>query len=319
QPPLTQPLASITRDAGGRLREAFESCLPRREFDRARRLADEVLTMDPPPELAARALAVSSLPDILFGGARAGSTPLARACTLASRSGDDVLYRRFEVLQCLVSHDLSDSDFPRRWALAAHRCENEPDVNWAWLMMRIAIERGDLPTAELAGRLPLASGAGALAGQLHQLATACLLSEMGERDAAIQSLSSLVRALDRAGSILLVPEALARLVALQAADDVDTAETSLARLDQELVGSSFPREGYLRLIGVAAIHAARGRTAAAAAAAAGAAEIADSAGLVNLAAEAHRICADHTLRAQAAARHRRDAAPLQLTLRMVAV
>jgi DNA-binding SARP family transcriptional activator len=319
RPRPTPSRLPINRDAGGRLREAFEDCLPRREFSQARQLADEVLAMRPPPALAARALAVSSLPDILLGGARAGRASLGRACTFASQSGDDALYRRFEVLQCLVSHDLSDSDFPRRWALAAHRCENEPDVNWAWLMMRIAIERGDLPTAELAGRLPLATGAGALAGQLHQLAGACLLSELGERDAAVQALSTLIRTLDRAGSTLLIPEALARLVALQADDDVVAAEANMARLDRELTDSCFPREAYLRLIGAAAVQAARGRTAAAAAAAAAAAEVADSAGLGHLAAEALRICADHTLRAQTAARHLRDAEPLQLTLRMVAV
>ncbi len=315
----TRVRAISSRDAGGRLREALEEALPQRDFDRARDLADQVLAMDPTPALAARALTVRSLPGILLGDARSTVEQLARASTLAAESGDDVLYRRFEVLQCLASHDLSDSHFARRWALTARQCGDDSEVNSAWLMMRIATERGDLATAQVAGRLPTTAGVGVLEVHLHHLAVASLMAALGERRAAVQSLSTLLDVLDRTGSRLLLPETLARLIAQQAPDDVVEAEAGLARLDREIAGTAFPREAHLRMIGLAAIHAAHGRIAAAAAAAAGAAEVADSAGLISLAADAHRICGEHTSRAQAIASTRRDAEPLRLSLRMVAV
>ena len=83
------------------------------------------------------------------------------------------------------------------------------------------------------------------------------------------------------------------------------AERHLSRLDSTVNSQQLlPREAFLRLIAIAAIHSARGRTAAAAAAAARAAEIADTNGLHQLTAGAHDLCADYTSRAQSAAAHR---------------
>ena len=198
-------------------------------------------------------------------------------------------------------------------------CGDDSEVNSAWLMMRIATERGDLATAQVAADF-LDRSAGV--GDWKTSASPRRRESHGRARGAESRRpvpSTLLDVLDRTGSRLLLPETLARLIAQQAPDDVVEAEAGLARLGREIAGTAFPREAHLRMIGLAAIHAAHGRIAAAAAAAAGAAEVADSAGLISLAADAHRICGEHTSRAQAIASTRRDAEPLRLSLRMVAV
>ena len=126
--------------------------------------------------------------------------------------------------------------------------------------------------------------------------------------------------MDRANHRLLLPETLARLAALQAADDVAQAERHLSRLDSTMNSQQLlPREAYLRLIAIAGIHSTRGRAAAAAAAAARAAEIAETNGLHLLTDGAHELCAEYTSKAQSAAAHRGVRGSLRLTLSMVAV
>ncbi len=187
-------------------------------------------------------------------------------------------------------------------------------------MMRIAVERNDLDTAQLASRLPLAGQAGPLAQQLHRLSTASVLQAQGAVGAAIGVLDALLSTLDGPRHRLMLPETLARLAALEALGDVARAERHIGRLDSTVNSQHlFPREAFLRLMAIAAIHAARGRSAAAAAAAARAAEIADTNGLHQLTAGAHELCADYTSRAQSAAAHRALSSSLRLTLSLVAV
>ncbi len=291
--------------AESRLRMALDDCIPHRQFVRARRYADEAAGLTVSPAVRARASMAYWLPDILLGGGRVAREQLAHAARLAETAGDRQLCRRLDLLNCLIAHDVAAAEFPARWAQVAATGEIDPDAEWSWLMMRVAIERGDGRTAQLAGALPPAPGAGPLAHHLHQLARAQLLAAIGDGEEATRILTTLAATLERTDFELLLPETLARLIALQADADPNEAERDLVRLETTLNGQhGFPREAYLRLIAIAAIRCARGRTAGAAAAAAQAAEVADTHGLPHLAADAHELCARYTASAQSAAARR---------------
>ena len=306
--------------AESKLRTALEDCIPQRQFVRARRYADEAAGLTVLPCVRARASMAYWLPDILLGGGRVAREQLSGAARLAETAGDRRLCRRLDLLNCLIAHDIAAADFPARWACAVASSELDSDTGWSWLIMRIAIERGDAKTARLAGALPLAPGAGPLAHHLHQLASACLLAACGDTDRAIESLTTLAGTLERTNFPLLVPETLARLIALQAGTDLHEAERNLVRLETTLNGQlGFPRDAYLRLLAIAAIRSARGRDAGAAAAAAAAAEVADTHSLPHLEADAHELCARYTARAQSAAARRGGRGTLSMTLSMVAI
>ena len=286
--------------AESRLQLALAVCIPARQFVRARRCAQEAASLTDLPAVRARAIVASCLPEVLLGRPRAAAALVEQAAALAAESGDRLLQRRLDVLRCLVAHDLASPDFEAHWTHAAASCEVETDVNWAWLMIRVATERGDLVTAQLANRLPVAPGSGALARQLHMLASAELLGELGEFDQAADRLRGVIDAAGSSRSTLLLPEALSRLIMLQAPRDLRSAEENFAQLDRTLGHQSgLPREAFLRLMAGAAIQSAHGRAAAAATAAASAAEVAEDNGLRFLAASAHELCAQYTARAQA--------------------
>jgi hypothetical protein len=311
--------------AESKLRIALEDCIPHRQFVRARRHADEAAGLTGLPCVRARASMAYWLPDILLGGGRVARDQLANAARLAEIAGDRLLCRRLDLLNCLIAHDLAAADFPARWAHAAANCElsanpGSGDTGWSWLMMRIAIERGDVETARLASELPLAPSAGPLAHHLHQLASASLLSVTGATEEAIGALTALAATLERTEFSLLLPETLARLIALQADTDLVEADHNLVRLETVLNGQQgFPREAYLRLLAIAAIRSARGRSAGAAAAAAAAAEVADTHALPHLEADAHELCARYTAQAQTALARRGCRGTLSMTLSMVAI
>jgi DNA-binding SARP family transcriptional activator len=305
--------------AESRLRLALDDCIPHRQFVRARRCADEAAGLTVSPAVRARASIAYWLPDILLGGGRVAREQLAHAARLAETAGDRPLCRRLDLLNCLIAHDVADADFPARWTHAAGG-EIDPNSEWSWLRMRIAVERGDGRAAQRAGAVPPAPGAGPLAHHLHQLASAQLLAAIGDGDEATRILTTLAGTVERTGFELLLPETLARLIALQADANPNEAERNLVRLETTLNGQhGFPREAYLRLIAIAAIRCARGRTAGAAAAAAQAAEVADTHGLPHLAADAHVLCARYTARAQSAAARHGARGTLSLTPSKVAI
>lgn len=323
-----RPVASLTRDgalpdsasadAAAALQLALTVWLPKRQFGRARRCADQAAERAEQPALRARAIAASALPDVLFGRPEAARLPLERAARLARESGERRLCRRLAVLRCLVAHDLDRPEFGELWADAAASCERETDVNWSWLMIRVATERGDLAGARLATRLPVGTAAGPLARTLHALATATLLAEIGQADQAIERLRDVVAAQERGTCSLLLPEALARLATLLAERDPAAAQDHLARLGRELGREApLPREAFLQLLAAATLDARHKRPASAAAAAANAAALAESNGLHVLSASAHAACARYTARAQAraAAGTRRSSLKLALILR----
>ncbi len=313
---LGDPVAA----AESRLQLALDVCIPQRQFARARRYADEAAAVTGLPALRARAIAASALPDALLGRSAVASAALEQGALLAAATGADTFGRRLEPLRCLVAHDTDGPDFEARWTHAAARCESETDVNWAWAMIRIATERGELDAARMAASLPVAESAGPLARQLHSLASAALLADLGQTLEAAARLRALVDSADGAQLLLVLPEALARLAILCADSDPGQADVYLSRLD-EVLGSqpAMPRDLYFRQLALAAVLSANGRDAAAAAAAAGGGDIAEANGLVFLTAAAHERCARYAARAQAGSARANGAGVLRLTLALALV
>jgi hypothetical protein len=129
--------------------------------------------------------------------------------------------------------------------------------------------------------------AGVQARFLRQLASAALHAELGDVGAALEELPGLVEAMLGTGVTLLLPEAAARLVAIEAVVDPAAARDHFDLFDWALGGEGGARENFLRLLARAAIRRAEGRYEGAATAAADAAGMTESRGLPFLAAQAH--------------------------------
>ena len=118
------------------------TAFPHRQFVRARRYADEAAGLTVSPAVRARASIAYWLPDILLGGGRVAREQLAHAARLAETAGDRQLCRRLDLLNCLIAHDVADADFPAKWAQVTAHGEIDPNAEWSWLIMRVAMERG---------------------------------------------------------------------------------------------------------------------------------------------------------------------------------
>jgi hypothetical protein len=118
--------------------------------------------------------------------------------------------------------------------------------------------------------------------------------ELGRPEEARTWLLGVLDEAQRTGATLMVPEAAARLVVLEAHGDAASARRRFDQFEESVDGqSAFPRENVLKLIARAAMRSADRRPLDAAAAAAGAADVAERAELAYLAALAHRHRAFH--------------------------
>jgi hypothetical protein len=125
-----------------------------------------------------------------------------------------------------------------------------------------------------------------------------LHTRLGQTDTAAEVLQTLIDVAVDEECLLLVPEATARLIALEAATDLAAAKAHFELLDWAVAGESgLPREGSLRLLARAAIRAAVGDYDGAVSAASNAAGAAEQRGLELLAASAHEVRADNLNRA----------------------
>jgi DNA-binding SARP family transcriptional activator len=262
-------------------------CTPRRQLGQTRLWTQQALSITVDPAVRAAALHVASLPDVLLGNARYVDATLEQARTLAEEAGDAVGGVRIDVLRCLVAHDLGSPAFPDLWArLSEHR--DGLDGEWSWVAVRILTERGRLAEAQAADRHPVPAVASPQTLQLRSLASAALSVELGAPEQAITALTSVVDTATGTGCTLLLPEAAARLVVLEAPRDLDTAQEYFELFDWAVgAESGLPREGCWRLLARAAIRGALGQYVRAAAAVANAADVAESRGLPFLGATAH--------------------------------
>lgn len=262
-------------------------CTPRRQLGQTRLWTQQALSITVDPAVRAAALHVASLPDVLLGNARYVDATLEQARTLAEEAGDAAGGARVDVLRCLVAHDLGSPGFADLWARLSEQRDGL-DGEWSWVAVRVLTERGRLAEAQAADRLPLPAGASPQTAQLRSLASAALRVELGAPEQAIAALTSVVDTATSTGCTLLLPEAAARLVVLEAPRDLNTAQEYFELFDWAVgAESGLPREGCWRLLARAAIRAALGQYVRAAAAVANAADVAESRGLPFLGATAH--------------------------------
>ena len=127
--------------------------------------------------------------------------------------------------------------------------------------LRIATEREELDVAQvMAQHLPFAGGpVTAINEQLARLASAELSAAIGDSRHAVEQLRAIVEDGPRIGCTLLVPEAAARLVALEAVTNSSAARAAFEVYD-DIVGAALggPREEFWRRMARAAVRAARG-------------------------------------------------------------
>ncbi|MBC7638586.1 MAG: hypothetical protein H7231_02260 [Rhodoferax sp.] len=309
------------RRAAARPQLAAEVCVPRRKFRAARRWTSEALDVADDPLDAVRALSSLCLAAVALGETVTGEAALQRLQQLIE-AGDPggPVDPDVAALDALLAHDLGLPDFAERYVTAATLGVLDDPRSYQWVAIRVATERNDLTAAQTADREPTPDDASPLVRTLRGCASAAPAMEEGDAARAHTLLLDVLDVADRTGVTLCVPEAVARLIVLEAQHDPASARQRFEHYEA-IVGSDtwLPRENVLKLLARAAVRAADGRPDDAAATAAAAADTAEDAGLVLLASLAHRHHAVHLteagrssetrLASATAARWRRSAFP----------
>ncbi|GAA2723914.1 BTAD domain-containing putative transcriptional regulator [Cellulomonas aerilata] len=279
--------------AAARIASVWDVGIPQRRFRAVRRTAMQALELAQDPAVQAQALAAGWLAAALVGDASAVEPLPDRALGACwgdvLGAGDAALL----AVRCLVAHDLGGDDLGVLMRAAAQHGLLRDPLSFQWLGIRLATERGDLAEALEIDGTPTPSSASPLVRALRACASGALAMELGRSEDAQASLVTVLEQASGSGVTLPVPEAAARQVVLLARDDPPSARRWFDLFEESLDGQEFPRETVLKLIARAAMRSADGRPADAAAAAAGAAHTAERAGLVHLAALAHRHRAIH--------------------------
>jgi hypothetical protein len=297
-----------------------EVCLPQRKFRAARRWTKQALSLTVDPIVTAEVLIGAWLAGVVLGDAWTAEEALARADVLLADDATGPPLVTLAALQCLVAHDLGRPEFPAMYTAAAEKGVFDDPRGHQWVAIRIATERNDLAAAAQADQVPTPGDAPPVVRQLRACASAALAMELGRPQDARRLLHEVLEVAEATGSTLLAPEAQAQLIILDASTDLDGARGRFEEFEAHVGNDTWlPRENILKLLARAATRAADGRPDAAAAAAAAAADTAESAGLVLLAAQAHRHRAVHLsaagrasearLAVAAASRWRKSAAP----------
>ncbi len=309
------------RRAAARAELVAEVCVPRRKFRAARRWTSEALDIAQDPLDAVRALSSSCLAAVALGETGTGEAALQRLQQLFETGDPDGPFDPdVAALDALLAHDLGLPDFAERYVTAATLGVLDDPRSHQWVAIRVATERNDLTAAQTADKEPTPDDASPLVRTLRGCASAALAMEEGDAARAHTLLLDVLDVADRTGVTLCVPEAVARLIVLEAQHDLASARQRFEHFEA-IVGSDtwLPRENVLKLLARAAVRAADGRPDDAAATAAAAADTAEDAGLVLLASLAHRHRAVHLteagrssearLASATAARWRRSAFP----------
>lgn len=283
-----------------RLQMAAAVRLPRREFRAVHELVEQTLRLAPRPEERLRGVLVRHAAAVLLGGARTALEPLEIASRAAEAAGEEALSWRLLGLRVLVAHDLGDVGFEPLWRRLSDRVltgkvdDLVPEL--AIVGLRVLVEREEYDLAgTMSAHLPVAGGQSSLLMQhLARLASADLAAGLGEHRRAGDLLRSVLDTGRATGCTLLVPEAAARLVVLEAAHDPSAARIAFDVFD-DVVGAALggPREECWRRLARAAVRAAHDDAAGAADACAQASTLAGKHGLQMLAAQARRLRAEH--------------------------
>lgn len=269
-------------------------CVPQRRFREARSWSMQALTLTDDPNLSAHVLTGAWLAGVALGDAAAAEEALNGSAALLSGTPSETAGPALTALRCLVAHDLGRNDFAQLHAVATQQGAFADPTAYQWVAIRVATERGDLAAAQAADQMPTPDSAEPVVRQLRGCASAALAMELGWPDKARTLLHEVLDLAQRHGSTLPEPEAVARLIVLDAHFDPAQARQLFERFEATVGHDNWlPRENVLKLMARAAIRAGDDRPDDAAAAAAAAADTAEHAGLVLLAAQAHQHRAVH--------------------------
>ena len=240
------------------------------------------------------------LVELLLGGAGRAEQGLLRLQSARPAGSSPELTAGLDLLLTLAVHDLgqpgADVDAGRLDALVERA---GPD--WAWLPVRLLVERYDLVGAQLAECTAASHAAGTddsseLGAQLLLLATSTLRAEQNGAAAAIPGLIELVERAVSSGCTLLLPEAAALLARAEAREGGSSAREHFDLFEWSTGAQNPPpRASTLRLLARAELRSAGGDHRRAAAAAAQAAALAGASGLAMLAAHALLSRARHLI------------------------
>lgn len=288
-----------------RLQMAAAVRLPRREFRAVHELVEDALRRRTQPSERLQAVLVRHTADVLSGGARTARDPLERAGRAAEAAGEERLWWQLLGMRVLVAHDLGDPGFDALWGQLCdrvHRAGTDDLVpELATVCLRVLVEREEFDLAATMSSHLEASGAprSLLVQHLARLAQADLEVNDGAPEDAATLLRSVIDSGTAGGCTLLVPEAAARLVVLEASHDPAAARAAFEVYD-EVVGAALggPREECWRRLSRAAVRSADGDRAGAADAFARAGALAGLHGLQVIAGQARRLRAEHTRRVE---------------------
>jgi DNA-binding SARP family transcriptional activator len=270
---------------------------PQRSFALSRRWAQEALTLTVDPALRARGLVVGNLAELVLGSREPGVEALEQAWADLRHRPDPAAQLLVAAFQCLAAHELGLPGFGELFEAARDLATTTSVVGgWRWLRVRVLTERGDLAAAEDAVTEPAPVAPPPTVAQLELLSEAQLRRAQGAPEQAAALLTALLNVADQTGSTVFVPEAAARLAALEAADDPAAAANRLEMIDMVAGENVFGRERCQQLLARAALRAAHGHLGGAVDGAAAATLIAHSLGLVFQCAEAHLARADYLAR-----------------------
>ncbi len=280
--------------------------LPVRALDRAHQLLREAEGLATSRGEVARAASWRHLPDVLLGHATAAQSQVARLRGWSNELTPDVAHD-VAMLDCLVAHQVGRHDLgdllnelrkPGRGALGI-------DANT--VTARVLLMRERLSEAEAAlADAPIPPSP--LGGQFRALVRGAVQARRGHREAATATLRRAQETALETDCRLLLPEILARLIVLTAADDIEGARRDFELFDEVVdAGRTVGAEVVYRLVARSAIRLATGQPDRAIDPLTTATEVAASLEHPLLAAHCHLAaaeCLDHVGRAGEAQVHR---------------
>ncbi len=239
--------ADRTRDQRARvqtrLRMAGRVLLLRRQFREVHEWVEAATALGARPAEQLHAAVVRHVPAVLLGNARTAHQPLADASRAAEDAGEERLWVRLLAMRVIVAHDLGDPEFDQLWTALRERVlagpvdESVPEL--AAVGLRVLAEREELDlAATLAQHLSFAPGRHTLVMEhVARIAEADLAEASGEHRLAAGLLRSVVEEGTTTRCLLLVPEAAARLVTVEAAHHEAAARAAFEVYD-EVVGAA---------------------------------------------------------------------------------
>jgi DNA-binding SARP family transcriptional activator len=303
---LTQAVALADQEGShearvqARLQLAGAVHLPRRQFSALDHRVDEALGLARSAADTVGAVLLRQTPTVLLGGARGVGDALEDASATAEGAGEELSWWRLLGLRILVAHDLGAPVFERLWPQLRDRVTTGPVdpivPELATIGLRVMVERGLLDTAAaMAQHLSFAGGQPTtLLEHLSRLSLAELAEANAEPRRAAELLRSVIEEGTATGCTLLVPEAAARFVRLEAAHDLAGAHAAL-EIHRRLLstGVGGPREEVWGGLAHGAVLAAQGDVRGAADACAAAAALAHQHELEFLALRARHLHLSH--------------------------